>query len=383
MAGNSGQFLVGADEVALLADSRYTDPGRRRGARRADRAGLSTTWPSAGRDLSRRGCRRVAVEAGVRLRLTPGTGWPPPPRTCELVAGRGLGRGATGRSRSRRSSSASRRPVPSPTAALARLLPEHPAGHDRGRARPGSSSGGCGPTAPTAWRSMSPAWPAPRRPCRTARRAIGRSRPAQVLLFDFGAQVAGYRSDMTRTLFVGEPTARDLEIYELVRRAQQAAIDRRSGRHVAGGRSAADAGPWPTRSHATSSRPPAMATSSATAPATGSAWRPTSCPRWASAPLRRAAAQPDRLLRRAGRLPRGRDRASGSRTWSLFDLDARPARAADPLPARGHGHRGLRSPWAGGRAPRLQSGQPLRPIEPPAARIGASRRRTLQEPTSR
>ena len=27
-----------------------------------------------------------------------------------------------------------------------------------------------------------------------------------VLLFDFGAQVAGYRSDMTRTLFVGEPT---------------------------------------------------------------------------------------------------------------------------------------------------------------------------------
>src|SRR3990172_7809565 len=30
----------------------------------------------------------------------------------------------------------------------------------------------------------------------------------QVLLFDFGAQVAGYRSDMTRTLFVGKPSAR-------------------------------------------------------------------------------------------------------------------------------------------------------------------------------
>jgi len=27
----------------------------------------------------------------------------------------------------------------------------------------------------------------------------------QVLLFDFGATVDGYRSDMTRTLFVGEP----------------------------------------------------------------------------------------------------------------------------------------------------------------------------------
>ena len=41
-----------------------------------------------------------------------------------------------------------------------------------------------------------------------------------VLLFDFGAQVGGYRSDMTRTLFVGEPSARDLDVYELVARAQ-------------------------------------------------------------------------------------------------------------------------------------------------------------------
>lgn len=47
----------------------------------------------------------------------------------------------------------------------------------------------------------------------------------EVLLFDFGAQVCGYRSDMTRTLFVGEPTARDREVYNLVARAQQEAID--------------------------------------------------------------------------------------------------------------------------------------------------------------
>jgi Xaa-Pro aminopeptidase len=45
-----------------------------------------------------------------------------------------------------------------------------------------------------------------------------------VLLFDFGAQVAGYRSDMTRTLFVGAPLDRDLAVYELVARAQEAAI---------------------------------------------------------------------------------------------------------------------------------------------------------------
>jgi len=46
----------------------------------------------------------------------------------------------------------------------------------------------------------------------------------QVILFDFGARVGGYRSDMTRTLFVGEPTERDLAIYELVAKAQAAAI---------------------------------------------------------------------------------------------------------------------------------------------------------------
>jgi Xaa-Pro aminopeptidase len=45
-----------------------------------------------------------------------------------------------------------------------------------------------------------------------------------VLLFDFGAQVAGYRSDMTRTLFVGEPSIRNLEVYDVVARAQRAAI---------------------------------------------------------------------------------------------------------------------------------------------------------------
>jgi Xaa-Pro aminopeptidase len=47
----------------------------------------------------------------------------------------------------------------------------------------------------------------------------------QVILFDFGARVGGYRSDMTRTLFVGEPTERDLAVYETVARAQAAAIE--------------------------------------------------------------------------------------------------------------------------------------------------------------
>ncbi|MEO8208872.1 MAG: Xaa-Pro peptidase family protein [Chloroflexota bacterium] len=46
-----------------------------------------------------------------------------------------------------------------------------------------------------------------------------------VLLFDFGAQVAGYRSDMTRTLFVGEPNERDLAVYGVVAAAQDAVFE--------------------------------------------------------------------------------------------------------------------------------------------------------------
>ena len=74
-----------------------------------------------------------------------------------------------------------------------------------------------------------------------ARPANAQSRAGEVLLFDFGAQVCGYRSDMTRTLFVGEPTARDLEIYELVARSQQAAFDALSA-GCRGGRAAGRSG---------------------------------------------------------------------------------------------------------------------------------------------
>jgi len=56
-----------------------------------------------------------------------------------------------------------------------------------------------------------------------------------VLLFDFGAKVEGYRSDMTRTLFVGEPRARDLDLYDLVARAQAAAIEFLADAAQAGG----------------------------------------------------------------------------------------------------------------------------------------------------
>ena len=49
-------------------------------------------------------------------------------------------------------------------------------------------------------------------------------RKGEVALFDFGAQVAGYRSDMTRTLFVGSAQDADLLLYACVLEGQQAAI---------------------------------------------------------------------------------------------------------------------------------------------------------------
>ena len=45
----------------------------------------------------------------------------------------------------------------------------------------------------------------------------------QVVLFDVGCRANGYCSDMTRTLFFGEPSERDREVYECVRRANEAA----------------------------------------------------------------------------------------------------------------------------------------------------------------
>ncbi|MEO7295256.1 MAG: M24 family metallopeptidase, partial [Candidatus Limnocylindria bacterium] len=46
-----------------------------------------------------------------------------------------------------------------------------------------------------------------------------------VLLIDFGCAVDGYRSDMTRTLFVGDVPDEIRGYHDAVREAQQAAID--------------------------------------------------------------------------------------------------------------------------------------------------------------
>lgn len=49
--------------------------------------------------------------------------------------------------------------------------------------------------------------------------------PGDMVVIDFGAIYQGYHSDITRTLWVGEPSARMREIFAIVAEAQQAAFD--------------------------------------------------------------------------------------------------------------------------------------------------------------
>jgi len=221
VAGNSGQFLVGGDEVVLLADSRYTIQARREAptSRIAAAYGdLPTRWPELVASL---GATRVGVEAGfvshalwTRLaaaapdvELVPIEGWleadraTKEPHELERVAAA--------------CAVADR--------ALAALLPE---------IRPGVIEADLALRLEWLMRTGGAEALAFDVACLSGpEAALPHGAPGDrpildgtVLLFDFGAQVAGYRSDMTRTVFVGEPNEHDLAIYELVRRAQAAPI---------------------------------------------------------------------------------------------------------------------------------------------------------------
>ena len=58
-----------------------------------------------------------------------------------------------------------------------------------------------------------------------ARPGPRRIEPGDLVVIDFGAIVDGYRSDMTRTVCVGEPRSPGGRIYEVVRESQQAGIE--------------------------------------------------------------------------------------------------------------------------------------------------------------
>ena len=58
-----------------------------------------------------------------------------------------------------------------------------------------------------------------------ARPGPRRIEPGDLVVIDFGAIIDGYRSDMTRTVCVGEPRPPGGRVYEVVRESQQAGVD--------------------------------------------------------------------------------------------------------------------------------------------------------------
>ena len=221
VAGNSGRFLVAGEEVFLLADSRYTIQARREAPEtrhvEADND-LPDRWPAL---LGTAGARRVAVEAGAithalwtrlaaaapAVELVPVEGW--------LEADRATKEPAEMERIEAACAVADR--------ALAGLLDEiRPGVTERQLALSLEWRMRTGGAEALAFDVACLAGPEAALP-----HGSPGDRPVlagAVLLFDFGAQVAGYRSDMTRTLFVGEPGARDLAVYELVSSAQGAAM---------------------------------------------------------------------------------------------------------------------------------------------------------------
>jgi Xaa-Pro aminopeptidase len=222
VAGTSGQFLVSGDAITLLADSRY--------AIQAHREAPDARIVEAPRDLAQGwgglvasiGAKRVGVEAALvpyavwrrleeaapDVELVPVEGWVEADRAIKEPAE--LERVAASCAVADR--------------ALAGLLPSvRPGAIERDLALDlewRMRTGGADAIAfdPTCLVGPNAALPhgAP---------GDATVRAGQVVLFDFGAEVDGYRSDMTRTLFVGEPAERDLAIYELVAKAQAAVID--------------------------------------------------------------------------------------------------------------------------------------------------------------
>ena len=231
VAGYSGWFVVSADDLIVFADSRYTIQVSREApdARIEPVYGdLRQRWPEIAAGL---GVRRVAVEAG-HLSHAAWTDLAGSAPEIELVPANDLGEGSQPGPGWVESDRATKEPAELERVAaacavadraLATILPEIRPGVTEAQLawrlevliRTGGADGlafdvAClaGPEAALPHGSPGD------RPVRSG----------AVLLFDFGAQVAGYRSDMTRTLFVGEPQARDLEVYELVAAAQAASI---------------------------------------------------------------------------------------------------------------------------------------------------------------
>ena len=233
VAGHSGQLLVGAGRRRRGDGLAVHDPGPPRGTGR--RGGRDRVRPPGALAAPARPGRGAARRRGGRGGVARALAAPRGGRAGRRARpGRRLGGGGARRQDARRDRADRgrlRRGGPGPRGAAA----GDPCRGSRSTTSPCASSGSCGPAARRRSRSTSRASAARRPRCPHGAPAIDRCVAGEVLLFDFGAQVEGYRSDMTRTLFVGEPRQRDLDVYELVRRSQQAPIDALVARVAAGG----------------------------------------------------------------------------------------------------------------------------------------------------
>lgn len=220
-AGVSGWLLISADAFAIFADSRYTVQARREAARAtvinpgSDPGAAIASWAKSHgvRNLGADpGAIRHAIwermlEAAPEMTLVPAKGWGvtlravKEPAEIERIA-------AACAVADRALAAILPKVVPGATEAQLAWLLEREMREGGAEALAFDVAALAGPNA--ALPHGNPGG----RPLRKG----------EVALFDFGAQVAGYRSDMTRTLFVGSADEEDLGLYARVFDGQQAAI---------------------------------------------------------------------------------------------------------------------------------------------------------------
>jgi len=220
-AGVSGWILISADAFAIFADSRYTVQARREAALAtpldpgSDPGGAIAAWAKA------HGIRSLGVDPGVirhaiweRMReaapgltLTPTKGWGVALRAVKEPA------------EIERIAAACAVADRALAAVLPKLLPGATEAEVAWLLEREMREGGAEALAfdVAALAGANAALPHGNPGARPFQRG-------EVALFDFGAQVAGYRSDMTRTLFVGAASDVDLALYQRVLDGQRAAI---------------------------------------------------------------------------------------------------------------------------------------------------------------
>jgi Xaa-Pro aminopeptidase len=222
VAGQSGRFMISDEGVAVLADSRYRlqaqtqCPGARIEATTYD---LAAIWSALARSV---GAKRVAVEAGALSHQLWQDLVAAAPDVELVVAPPWV-----------ESDRAVKEPTEVERIAAAAAVADRALASIVRRIKPGVSEKTLAMALEWEIRTCGAEGLAFPVACLAGpNAALPHGKPSeaelcagQVLLFDFGAMVSGYRSDMTRTLFVGEPTARDAGIYDIVARAQQASID--------------------------------------------------------------------------------------------------------------------------------------------------------------